>query len=267
MHRWILIGLVISVGCSEYNINDHAPVPNPGDDTDLDPNDGTDTDIPEEEETVELAVAPVYANTSTTLYEIEPDSGGATWIGDFWEGAQSVDKFVDIAIDSDGRMYGGTFDALYRIDPLTAEVTYVCPTDKDMTGMAFSSDSRLFVGGENVIYLMDVTTCETTNLVDSPHYETSGDLVGLPDGYLYWTVRGTSGDELVRVDPNNGATAWVGAIKERRLFGLGYANEQLFGFSAEGSVVRISPVGASSSVMVDNVEMSWWGATTNPVTW
>ena len=53
-------------------------------------------------------------------------------------------------------MYGGTFDALYRIDPTTAEVVYLCDANHDMIGMAFSSDGELFVGGGTSIHVMDV---------------------------------------------------------------------------------------------------------------
>ena len=268
MRRLLVIGWLVGLGCSEYEINEHQKPGLPGDEKEeFDPNDGTETDIPDDEDPVEVAEAPVYANTSTTLYEVEPDTGAHMWVGDFKESGQTIDKFVDIAIDSAGRMYGGTFDALYRIDPTTAEVFYICSANHDMTAMAFSSDGELFVGGAGSIHVMDITSCATEPLVDSTNYVTSGDLVGLPDGYLYWTVRGVDNDELVRVNPNNGATAWVGAIAESRLFGLGYANEQLFGFSSQGRVVRISPIGANSSVMVHNEELSWWGATTNPVTW
>jgi ligand-binding sensor domain-containing protein len=263
----MISGLILITACSEYGINEKTD-PNPGgEDPNDNPVDGSDTDIPEDEETVELAKAPVYANTSTTLYEVEPSTGAHTWVGDFQQNGSWVENFVDIAIDQDGRMYGGTYEALYRIDPTTAEVIYLCDAGHEMTAMAFSSDGELFVGGQGSIHVMDVKTCSTHSLVDSTYYETSGDLVGLPDGYLYWTVRGDDNDELVRVDPNNGSTAWVGEVHETRLYGLGYADGQLFGFSSRGKVVRISPIGASSSVMVDNDELSWWGATTNPVTW
>jgi outer membrane protein assembly factor BamB len=267
MNRWILMGLLVSTGCSEYGINEQQNPTPPGEDTDtLDPTE-TETDIPEEDDPVELAEAPVYANTSTTLYEVDPSSGGHQWVGDFREDGVTVNGFVDIAIDGKGRMYGGTFEALYRIDPTTAEVIYLCDASHDMTAMAFSSDGELFVGGSASIHVMDVTNCATSRLIDSVYYETSGDLVGLPDGFLYWTVRGANSDELVRVDPETGTTVWVGTIPEENLYGLGYANDQLFGFSSSGKIMRISPIGASASVLVSNNELSWWGATTNPVTW
>ena len=262
---WLVIAAM--VGCSEYEFNDQFEPPGPGEELPGDdPNDGTDETDPDDDP-IEPAEARVYANTSTALYEVDPATGGHTYIGEFSEGGTPVESFVDIAIDMEGRVYGGTFDALYRIDPFTADVTLICSASHDMTAMTFSADGELFIGGSYSIYVMNVEDCTTSPLVTGAIYETSGDLVGLPDGYLYWTVYGWDGDELVRVHPESGATTWVGPISERKLYGLGYAEEQLFGFSSEGKIVRISPLGASSSVMVDNEELSWWGATTNPVTW
>ena len=100
----------------------------------------------------------------------------------------------------------------------------------------------------------------------SPAYETSGDLVGLPDGYLYWTVLGGTNDELVRVDPVTGAAFWVGAVAGSRLFGLGYDDGTLYAFSSDGSILSIDPTTAATTV-VSSDTTSWWGATTNPVVW
>ena len=260
-----LIVLLGILGCSEYNINEQKePVVRPDDGVDSGLIDD-DTDQPIVD-TGEVADAFVYANTSTSLYEVEPETGARSFIGDFHDDQGDVTHFVDIAIDMQGRMFGGTFDALYRINPLDARVTRVCTTSEQMTAMAFSPNGDLFIGGDTRVQKLDIATCSVTPLVDDT-YETSGDLVGLPDGYLYWTVRGIDGDELVRIDPETGATVWVGPVVHPRLYGLGYAGSQLYGFSAEGLTLRISPVGAASSVLSNDEDMSWWGATTNPVTW
>ena len=79
-------------------------------------------------------------------------------------------------------------------------------------------------------------------------FETSGDLVGLPDGYLYWTVVGDESDQLVRLDPNSGLFAPVGSLGYDQLYGLGYDEGELFGFSASGLIVAISPDSATTSL-------------------
>ena len=211
------------------------------------------------------ATAPIYGNTSGQLFEIDPDTGEKWLVGDFHDAGGPVEYFVDIAIDMDGRLVGGTWDALYWIDPTDASLTKICDTQIEMVALAFTSDGRLFAGGDETIREIDVSDCSTTVLLNEG-YTTSGDLVGLPDGYLYWTVWGEGDDDLVRVDPTYGYTTRIGQTGGRKLFGLGYAEDTLYGFSSEGSIFAIDPVTAQTTVRSGD-GTSWWGATTNPVTW
>ena len=249
------------VGCIDYSFNEpveefEEPIPvDTGEETYYDP--------------TPVADAPVYANTSDTLYEIDPVTGKADIIANFWDADGSIRNFVDIAIDLKGRMYGGTYDSLYRIDPTSGEATFICMPPAEMTALAFTSDGVLVAGGSDRISTVDVETCEIEVLLAGAYWQTSGDLVGLPDGYLYWTVvgDGMNGDELVKLDPNTGMTQWVGATGQNGLYGLGYDNDQLFGFSVEGKVVAIDPKTASGQLRGKVPNVSWWGATTNPVIW
>jgi hypothetical protein len=213
------------------------------------------------------ADAPVYANTSTELFEVEPETGVRTLVGSFNHDGRPVDQMVDIAIDLRGGMYGGTYEALYRIDPTNATLTKICDTDLKPYALAFDSTGVLYAGAGESVVSVDLSTCDTAVLLVSAIYETSGDLVGLPDGYLYWTVSGDENDDLVRIDPSTGGTTWVGPIAAQDLYGLGYDQDQLYGFSSRGEIVRISPIGAASSITSEDPSISWWGATTNPVVW
>ena len=268
-----MLFLLVLVACVDYEFTAPPNDPVAPLDTDQpvdtgdtqDPVDTGDTGVPMDTGTIALAA--VYANTSDTLYEVNPSTGERTEIGQFHQGSQTVEYFVDIAIDLAGQMYGGTFDALYRIDPDTAEVTKLCDTDFDMTALTFTSMGTLIAGGENAINRIDLGTCREEPIVSGSPYDTSGDLVGLPDGYLYWTVWGDGGgDELVRVDPDNGSAAWLGVIGYEKLFGVGYHAGQLYGFGSDGSIVEIDPSNANSD-LVCNTSLGWWGATTNPVVW
>ncbi len=217
-----------------------------------------------------IADAPVYANTSTTLYEVDPATGAATVIGDFADRAsgEAIDGFVDIAIDLGGRMFGGTFDALYRIDPTTATVELICAPKASMYALAFTDAGELLAGDEDRITFIDTYNCDTQRLIDGSSYTTSGDLVGLPDGYLYWTIAEEDADGLVRVNPTTGATVYIGSIPGfTNIFGLGYDDGQLYGFNSWGETIRISPEDGTPELIASNDEIQWWGATTNPVEW
>ena len=253
--------LLVMAACSPDYVLDETP------DTETAPLDtGEDIIIDEEP----IAQAPVYANTKGELFEVTPETGISKSIGFFHDAwGDPVEGMVDIAIDLTGRMYGGTFDALYRIDPTTAQVVKVCDTDIQMFALTFADDGTLFAGAGRSITRIDVdaATCTGVALFSDSPYETSGDLVGLPDGNLYWTVRGEGGDELVKVNPISGGSSWIGPIVRDKLFGLGYDNGTLYGFSDHGEIVSIPPDGGPTKLTHQDPNTEWWGATTNPVKW
>jgi hypothetical protein len=249
-------------GCSEYHFSEDSEAPFQAEEEEGEP-------LPVEEiPEVPVAEAPVYANTSGTLFEVEPFDGTKSAVGDFHTASgEPVDGMVDIAINLEGELFGGTFDALYQINPVTAEVEKICDTDIEMTALTFTDEGALISGGDDRITEVDTEYCVETVVLDNAPYETSGDLVGLPDGFLYWTVRGENSDELVRVDPNTGLHGWIGEIKAEGLFGLGYDDGELYGFSKTGEIVRINPTGAATKLLSADETTPWWGAATNPVVW
>lgn len=267
---WIPLAL-LTFGCQEYDIGgktDTAQLP-----PTLPPTVIPDEPVPTPP--VPVAEAPVYANTATELYEIEPTTGDHTYIGTFHaaSGTQPSGIF-DLAIDAQGVMYAGD-DAgrIWLIDPGTAQATPNCEQDVSPTGMAFTPDGELIIAGSNRVVVLDPTTCSTREvLADSP-FVTSGDIVGHPDGYLYWTVVGTNSDRLVRIDPSDWSQFDLGPVPFDDLFGVGYADDELFGFSAAGHTIAIDPTQAPvggfvpTSLLNVLVDKSWWGATTNPVVW
>lgn len=264
-----MVLLSLLIGCVEYGFENNVDNTTPeSTDTALEDTGENSDDTADTGEEVVVATAKVYANTSGELFEINPRTSEHVRIGAFHTaGGQSVEQFTDIAIDLNGRMVGGTFDAIYIINPETAEVAKVCDTDIEMMALAFDSDGRLFAGGDFIIREVSLPDCRATTLLDNVGFQTSGDLVGLPDGYLYWTVRGDNGDDLVRVDPSYGYTSWVGHIGVEKLYGLGYDDGILFGFNSRGNIAKISPSSGYGTITGGDSQTSWWGATTNPVVW
>ncbi|MEZ4319526.1 MAG: hypothetical protein R3F61_18565 [Myxococcota bacterium] len=268
MRTLLPLVLVVAVGCQEYGFQKPPEGPSLVPPT---PPVVEDTDVPE----VPVADAPVYANTTNQLFEVDPLTGARQLIGTFRTASGSeVSQMTDIAIDHEGQVFGGTFDALYQIDPSTADVVKICDTDVEMMGLAFTPDGTLLAAGDSVIKRVDLTNCASTPVVFNTPFQTSGDLVGLPDGFLYWTVyEEDDRDGLVRIDPNSWQIEYLGTIPVGKLFGLGYADDQLFGFSRNGETVSVLPDSATGSgfvttqVLSNDANVSWWGATTNPVAW
>ena len=256
------------MGCLDYTIEEAK---NPISEMDTASEGIFDNEGNTEEENTEsiLASAKIYANTSGSLYEVDPDNGAISFIGDFMGEDGPVDHFEDIAIDLSGHMFGGTGDFLYLINPSTAEVRKVCSLDLDTTALTFTSDGALIVGAENTLKIVDIEDCTIQTLIAASFYDTSGDIVGLPDGFLYWSVYGGVGenDRLIRVDPNSGSEELIGTTETERLYGMGFANDQLYGFASDGSVVRMDSREGQSVLVAQHDNLSWWGATTNPVVW
>lgn len=285
--------LIFLVGCQEYSIQ---PPPGNLDLPALPPDVPVEvTPDPPPLEEPALAEYPVYANTRDALYQVDPATGERTLIGHFhfadgdalMDELEGNDGMTDIAIDSDGRLFGGTYGSLWRIDAETAEVEFVCDMRSDrqrqMYAMAFTPNDELIASGDDgTISRIETNNCETTVVLQSSIYETAGDLVGLPDGYIYWTVE--EGDDydangLVRVDPNSWYVQYLGTIPVARLYGLSYSDGQLYGFSGslsgQSKIIAIEPPGAPPAdgmvttwTIDDDGEIGgWWGATTNPVLW
>ncbi len=248
------------IACSDYRIHDQQDVQG-AEDTGQLGGGGPSRDEPEVEEP-EPASEPIYVHTGQSLWSWDT-VGDAVHVGDFFDNGELVDDITDVAIDLDGRFWGVSSDTLWRIYPDSAEVWPVAALDVYLAGLTFVSDGRL-VGAGDGVWEIDTATGMLTEIVAEGAYETSGDIVGLPDGLLYWTVWG--GDGLVTVDPDSGDTNWVGAIGVERIFGLGYADESLFGFTSTGDAVRIDTGTAEAGSTVP-LTLSWWGATTNPVLW
>ena len=267
------------VACSEYvvdgkentqggeTVDESRPVEDSGDPKESDPVDsGGEVIDPPEDSDPTVATESIYVHTSTTLFSYDPATNAAVRIGDFKEGGSRISDMTDIAIDMSGHRWGGAFTRLYEIDPRSGACTYVRDLPDSATGLTFLSDGRLVIAG-SALRFFDPATNQTSVLVGGGTYTTSGDIVGLPDGYLYWTVTSWSGgDGLVRVDPNSGTTTYVGDLSASSLYGVGYANGTLYGFSSWGTIVGIDPSNARN-ISTNTVNQTWWGATTNPVRW
>ena len=191
----------------------------------------------------------------------------ANYVGDFetTSGGALDGSMVDIAIDLTGNMYGTTFGTLYRIDPSNARVREIGPTDDSLIGLTCLSDGRL-VGAGAGVYFVDTTTAALTTIVAAGRFATSGDIVGLPDGNLYWTVA-LGDDHLIVLDPSTGRTVDRGSTDISAVYGLAWYDDVLWGFTSGGLGARIDALDATSTTVRITGSRGWYGATTNPVTW
>jgi hypothetical protein len=268
--------LVLLVACTDYNLkgqDKNTEVVETADTGTIDTAATTTTDTPvdtvtvtEPEDTAPVATEPVYLNTGSSLYSYDPTSNTATRIGDFKDGGTKLSTMTDTAIDLNGHMFGCAYAELYAIDPNTAAVTHVATMNGEFNSLTFLSDGRLIGAADGDVAYVDTSNGRTTPLVRNTGFVSSGDIVGLPDGKLYWSVENGGNDALVVVDPATAKATRLGDTGLTNLFGMGYAYGDLLGFSSAGTaaVLDTSNGRATSTTPLTGV---WWGATTNPVLW
>jgi hypothetical protein len=273
--------LAFLAACSDYHLAADLDPETPADtddevvdspvvteDTDV-PEETEDTDVPVDEHDtgVPAATADAYANTASELYSFDSSKRTVKKIGDFENRhGTNCTWMTDIAINLAGEMYGICDDRIVRIDPTDAGFVKVVDLPSRLSaavGLTFLPDGKLVVSQDRV-ETYDLATGTWTTLVDGG-FDTSGDIIGLPDGYLYWTV--TGGDALVRIDPSTGATTEVGSLGVTQVWGLGYADGELFGFESQGKLFTVDPGTGKATYVKDTRASGFYGATTNPVTW
>lgn len=220
---------------------------------------------------------PVLLNTGDELFSYDSARGAARFLAAFSEGGAPLNRpMIDIAVDGSGRLFGGTEGAVARgliwaIDPDSGEAWRLFNLDDIPIGLTFDGEGRLVVAGAWVSFY-DVDSGERLQrFAVGEGFQTSGDIVGLPNGLLYWTVLpselGPDGDGLIELHPRTGSTRFLARLGRERIFGLGYADGSLFGFGFAGFALSIDP--SSGRVLGDAATPGgrWYGATANPVVW
>jgi uncharacterized repeat protein (TIGR02543 family) len=194
--------------------------------------------------------------------------GGSTVASTPYLPGDTVNLTVAVPTRS-GHRFTGWFDAASGGSPVTSPIGPLGA--EDTTVFAQWVPLTISPGTQTVSGVAGTAITPTTAFTPA---EFSGTplgqhaVLGLPDGFLYWTVRGDArtGDLVVRIDPRTGATRRLGGASAERLYGLGYADGVLFGFSADGLVVELAP--RDGRVISEKMlSARWWGATTNPVVW
>jgi hypothetical protein len=221
---------------------------------------------------VPVASCPVYTNTPTQLYCYE--SGKLRLIGTF-QGSNSAyggGGITDIAINLLGKMYAVDYNALYVVNPDDASLIRVPGISWNMpvNALTFLSDGTLIAAGGAQVFVIDpkAGTTRLLPLKEAAGYSSAGDIIGLPDRKLYWTVIDSKNalNSLVSINPDTGVASPVGTLAAWQVFGLGYHDGKLMGFAESGEMIPINSQNAAVGAP-QPLGQAWWGATTNPTKW
>jgi hypothetical protein len=208
------------------------------------------------------ASGPVYLNSTSALFSFDPKTHTTSYLTSL----SAPDVMADIAADMNGVLLGlGQSGRLYTINVGTGWCMGVAVVGHGANALTVTPDNHIVVAGADVELLDRSTYGVVRTLVPSGTYVSSGDIVALPDGTLYWTVVGPSNDQLVKIDPASGTTTLVGTLPASDVQGLAYASQTLFGFTLAGDYLIIDPADATATS--GTTSGYWSGGTSNPVTW
>lgn len=207
----------------------------------------------------------VYAHTNRDLYRIDPATLEVTHVG-FIKFPEGINQMTDIALDRNERMLGISTRSIYEVNTQTAEATFIAELDRPYNGLSFipiDDDTDILVGStqDGWLYEIDPQTGASAPLGEfGDDMISSGDIVAVEGLTLATTTRdGWMTDRLVEVDPSSGVASNARDTRQSRVYGLGYWDGKVYGFSEDGSIVVIDAQTGEAEV-VEQTEYTWWGA-------
>ncbi len=206
----------------------------------------------------------VYAHSDGVLYTIDLQTKALVTVGNFNAppptGSSTPDVITDLAVAPDGTIYVNSETALYTASPMDGHVTLVgslstCGTKA--VALTTTSDGRLWMGDYmGAICQIDISVSPPTvgaPVTMSNGMALAGDMVGVDNGTVFGTAYslGTSSTQndnsLVKIDVATGTVTMIGASGFPKLFGVSFANNQVFGFTHDGTG-RVVTIDTSTGV-------------------
>lgn len=165
--------------------------------------------------------ATVATNLETQLLRMDSETGQA-----FETAVIPVPNIRAIAFDSNGDLYGATFDKgdLYLIDAATGDATLIGSTGVNLfVGLAVNPiDGQLWgTGVTDAIYQIDKTTAETT-LIGNTGFSRTPEIEFDAGGKLFGLSGFAPGveSELIQIDTSTAAGTLIGATGFKTVFAL-----------------------------------------------
>jgi hypothetical protein len=194
------------------------------------------------------------------LYHIDLPNKMLVTVGPFKapQVGNGEDVITDLAVAPDDTIWGISNTNLYTVNATDGHVTLVGPVTAcgvQAVALTFTTDGNLYAADFKGAFCKIDPTSKTVTQIGTlgGNLAISGDLVAVDDGTVYGTAynladgagMGTQANNyLVKLDPTTGrSTATLGQTGYPKLFGVAYAQGQVFGFTHDGSgdVVTIDP--------------------------
>jgi hypothetical protein len=191
----------------------------------------------------------VYAHSDTVLYQIDLGAKTLVTVGNF--NSPNHDVITDLAVAPNGTIYVVSNTALYTASSADGHVTNVgalAACGQKGVALTTTPDGRLWMG-DYMGAICEIDISGATPVVKAPvmmqgGFALSGDMVGVANGTVFGTAyklsdpsgQGTQNNNLlVTVDVTTGAVTQIGSSGYPKLFGVAFQNNQVFGFTHDGT--------------------------------
>ena len=188
----------------------------------------------------------VYAHSDTVLYTIDLGAKTLVTIGNF--NAPNSDVITDLAVAPNGTIYTISNTALYTASSTDGHVTKVgslAACGQKGVALTTTDDGRIWMG-DYMGAICQIDISGATPVVKAPvmmqgGYALSGDMVGIGNGMVFGSAYKLSDSQtqndniLVTVDVTTGAVTQLGATGYPKLFGVAFQQNQVFGFTHDGT--------------------------------
>jgi hypothetical protein len=218
----------------------------------------------------------VFAHSSDRLFKVDPDSLNVIEVGRFYlrgvNPPTPVIGMTDIAVDRDGRIIGLTAGQLLQIDAFDAGCVVIAtlPEGRMFNGMSWvrtdsaspSTSERLVATGyDGSVFRIDPKTGASTLLGTlGGGLRSSGDLVSVALHGTLATLTGAGSDVLARLDPESGSAQPIGPVGFVGVWGLGFWQNRVFGFTEQGQFISVDPATGKGTLVRSLPNLHFWGA-------
>lgn len=159
----------------------------------------------------------------------------------FVSGSSNSFGFTDIAESKQGKLFGISFNSLFRINGRSGAVTPVGRLGRsNMNALGFDDQNQLYAAGGSGFYRVNTKTGKAKLVKNITVFFSTGDLAFHPTRDLFFaTSFSASGDDLFAISREGKATR-IGNTGFSNVFGLTLEKGKLTGYTTQGQQIKIN---------------------------
>ncbi|MEM8642287.1 MAG: hypothetical protein AAGG51_26245 [Cyanobacteria bacterium P01_G01_bin.54] len=184
-------------------------------------------------------------------------------------GLTSGQAYTDIALDSQGELWGSTFNELYKIGLDNGQQSRVGPFGASINGLGFSDQDELYATGGANFYKVDLTNGNAALVGRNSRFQSSGDLVFDPIQQRFFaTSRNGIGTNSLFLFNLAGESVEIGDIGFNNVYGLFFEEGVLYGHTGNRQqlTIDINTGQGQFDQNLDGVSGAVWGTASLPTT-